>query len=1163
MTQTQTPQTTRLKPTSTVPDTPLTPELSEGFVGLFGRTMYRIPDYDRMPPFLVSVVSEADLWAFVSSYGGLTAGRTEPARCLFPYTTDDQLHVCHPYTGPQTELIVTRGNTPAVTWRPFQLDGSAPTRRCLYKPIEGTQLVFEETRDDLQLRFRYRWAPTDAFGLVRTVWLDNLSDDQSVGVRVCDALLNLLPAGVPLLTLQRASCLVDAYTLSEMDELTGLATIALTTQITDSAEPYEATKANVAWTHGLDDVAVALDDQGLDSWRSGGPIEPKRRMVNARTAFRVYGGLRVEPGASARWHLVADADRTQAQVVRLRRRLIDRGGLGDAIDDAVDDAAEGIAAIVAAADGLQQTAGRTTAANHFSNVMFNSMRGGAVANGYRIDTADVLDFARTRNRPAARRVAPLLDALPESIELAELTRALDETDDPDLIRLGMEYLPLTFGRRHGDPSRPWNMFAIRIRNHDGSRRLDYQGNWRDIFQNWEALALSYPGYLESMIAKFVNASTRDGHNPYRIGRDGIDWEKPDPDDPWANVGYWGDHQIVYLMRLLELSERYHPGRLAGLLDRAAFSYANVPYRLKPYAELIADPKQSIDFDHGLDKRITADEDSMGSDARLERDARGNVRHVNLAEKLIVPVLAKLSNLVIGGGTWMNTQRPEWNDANNALAGWGLSLVTTCYLRRQAALIRRLIDDSGPASLAMSRIVSTWLGRVSEVLGDTEAIDRAIDDPAERRRLLDALGAAYETYNRAAYAGDQLDTAPVSAEAIRTLCDRAVNACDATIRSSRRDDGLYHGYNVLKLGDGVAEIKRLPVMLEGQVAVLSSGLLEPQEAADMLDAMFESSLYRPDVRSFTLYPVTSVDGFLKRNRVDTDGARNNPLLAELLAHGDTRLIAQDDDGVYRFAAPIGSAEDLNSVLKELADDTALQPLVEAHRAAIEDLFEQTFHHHGHTGRSGKMHGYEGIGCVYWHMVAKLLLAVQETHRDAQDGSADPAAVQRLGALYRRVRAGLGFTKTAGDYGAFPTDAYSHTPGNRGAQQPGMTGQVKEQVLTRAGELGVSVDHGRLTFDPHRVHADEWLDRPAGFDYLDVDGEPQRIDLPDGSLALTVCQTPIVYRRDAKAPSTGVLEVLHADGTTRTIAGHTLDESLSRDVFERTGGIRRVTLTVPPA
>ena len=58
--------------------------------------------------------------------------------------------------------------------------------------------------------------------------------------------------------------------------------------------------------------------------------------------------------------------------------------------------------------------------------------------------------------------------------------------DASLLRLCMEYLPLSFSRRHGDPSRPWNKFAIQVKKDDGSQLLNFEGNWRDIFQNWEA-----------------------------------------------------------------------------------------------------------------------------------------------------------------------------------------------------------------------------------------------------------------------------------------------------------------------------------------------------------------------------------------------------------------------------------------------------------------------------------------------------------------------------------------------------------------------------------------------------------------------------------------------------------------------------------------------------
>ena len=195
--------------------------------------------------------------------------------------------------------------------------------------------------------------------------------------------------------------------------------------------------------------------------------------------------------------------------------------------------------------------------------------------------------------------------------------------------------------------------------------LAYQGNWRDIFQNWEALAISYPDFIENMIAKFVNASTADGYNPYRTTNDGIDWEVEEPDDPWSYIGYWGDHQIIYLQKLLEWSTRFHPERVGDLLERPVFCYANVPYRLRSFDKMLADPKNTIDFDETLAEDIDRRVSERGAEGKLLLADDGGVYRVNLVEKLLVPLLAKLSNLVVDGGVWMNTQRPEWNDANNA------------------------------------------------------------------------------------------------------------------------------------------------------------------------------------------------------------------------------------------------------------------------------------------------------------------------------------------------------------------------------------------------------------------------------------------------------------------------------------------------------------------
>ena len=111
----------------------------------------------------------------------------------------------------------------------------------------------------------------------------------------------------------------------------------------------------------------------------------------------------------------------------------------------------------------------------------------------------------------------------------------------------------------------------------------------------------------------------------------------------------------------------------------------------------------------------------------------------------------------------------------------------------------------------------------------------------------------------------------------------------------------------------------------------------------------------------------------------------------------------------------------------------------------------------------MFSYEGIGSIYWHMVSKLLLAVQEIYFQSVRLNESIEKVKKLGHLYYDIRNGLSTAKSPEEYGAFPFDPYSHTPAHSGAQQPGMTGQVKEEILTRFGELGCFVHNGKIYFN----------------------------------------------------------------------------------------------------
>ncbi len=123
---------------------------------------------------------------------------------------------------------------------------------------------------------------------------------------------------------------------------------------------------------------------------------------------------------------------------------------------------------------------------------------------------------------------------------------------------------------------------------------------------------------------------------------------------------------------------------------------------------------------------------------------------------------------------------------------------------------------------------------------------------------------------------------------------------------------------------------------------------------------------------------------------------------------------------------------------------------------------------------------------------------------------------------------------------------------------MTGQVKEELLTRMAELGALVEQGKLSFDTLMLRASEFTTEETTLDYIDVHGQEQSIALRPGSLAYTFCQVPIVYLcSDGER-----VDVAYTNGRQRQVTGHHLDVETSGHVFRRDGQIGRLTVHVRP-
>jgi hypothetical protein len=1132
-------------------------EVGGRFETINGERYYAISNVDCMPPFLISLVSDSDHWMFIASNGGLTAGRVSPETALFPYITVDRIYESPMHTGSRTLLRVEKGEREFL-WEPFNLELMSPylTTRNLYKSALGNRLLFEEINHDLELVFRYGWSSSREYGFVRDCELSNRGAD-NCRVHILDGVQNLLPAATPRHTQANASYLVDAYKFSELDNDTGLGLFTLYSGITDRAEPCESLRATTVFCLGLADCRILLSNRQLAEFRRGESVETETLLRGHRGAYLVNAVVDLDTGASRQWQLVADIEKSQAQTVSLQHELKDHTRLAESISRSIEIGSDRLARILAAADGFQLTGEESVSEHHCANVLFNTMRGGIFDDQYLVHSHHFKQHVRRFNRSVYDRHIDFLSTLPDTLQSYELLSSAAGQGDPQLERLSHEYLPITFGRRHGDPSRPWNEFAIKLLDEEGKRVLAFQGNWRDIFQNWEALLLSYPEYIEQVIAKFVNASTADGYNPYRISESGIDWEAEDPEDPWSYIGYWGDHQIIYLLKLLEISLRFHPDALRRLLPRPLFSYANVPYRIKSFQELLGDPKDTVVFDRDLETLIAGRVARLGADGKLLLDATGEVLQVNLLEKLLVPLLTKLGNLVVEGGIWLNTQRPEWNDANNALVGQGLSMVTLYYMRRYISFLRELLSsESNPAQLSAE--VSLWLRRTGHVLARISGALRAGPaSRADRLEYLQELGEAASDYRHSLYRKGCL-SGPVTQDLpeIRAVLDSALEVIDHSIRANLRTDGLYQAYNLLVVQEGGLEVDHLYPMLEGQVAALSSGAISPAEAVGILETLFAGELYRVDQQTFLLYPDRDLPGFLHKAIVPADQVTALPVLERMLERRDPRIIDRDMDGVYRFNPSLVNARALSRLISELESEYGEE--LAASGPALLSLYEQVFEHRSFTGRAGGMFAFEGLGSIYWHMVSKLLLAVQELFFIARERGDDSSVEQKLGELYYRVRSGIGFNKTPAEYGAFPTDPYSHTPAHMGAQQPGMTGQVKEEIITRFGELGLRIREGELHFDTGLLRPQEFAAEHSRFRFLDVTNKWVEQSLPARSLAFTWCQTPVMYRLEDSADPR--LSVHRSNGDSLQLPELTLPPDLTHEIMIRSGHIRQLDLIV---
>jgi len=102
----------------------------------------------------------------------------------------------------------------------------------------------------------------------------------------------------------------------------------------------------------------------------------------------------------------------------------------------------------------------------------------------------------------------------------------------------------------------------------------------------------------------------------------------------------------------------------------------------------------------------------------------------------------------------------------------------------------------------------------------------------------------------------------------------------------------------------------------------------------------------------------------------------------------------------------------------------------------------------------------------------------------------------------------------------------------------------------------VNDGKIFFNPRLLRVEEFLKASKVFSYYDINNEVEKIQLEEGSLAFTYCQIPIIYKLSEKEG----LNIHFSEGSILELNERNLDAPTSKMVFERTGEIKQIVVTL---
>jgi hypothetical protein len=225
-----------------------------------------------------------------------------------------------------------------------------------------------------------------------------------------------------------------------------------------------------------------------------------------------------------------------------------------------------------------------------------------------------------------------------------------------------------------------------------------------------------------------------------------------------------------------------------------------------------------------------------------------------------------------------------------------------------------------------------------LVGNRHLLSGSIDDTA-RKVILDKLGKAasdyrYQIYNSGFWGKKRTH----SMQGLKNFTKISLEFIEHSIKANQRQDNLYHAYNLMSVEDKKVSISYLSEMLEGQVAVLSSGYLSSRENLAVLNGLKNSKLFRPDQYSYLLYPNKQLPKFLDKNTISKEAVSKSELLTLLVAKNNKQILEKDSLGDYHFNGNFNNSGVLKKALEALSQHNDYKDLVAKEAKTVEAIFE---------------------------------------------------------------------------------------------------------------------------------------------------------------------------------------------------------------------------------